>query len=60
MVAIDFGENINFITGTAHQFITHDKSYLIFDAQPNGNEAGPNLFISFKNSDCSWIKNNCL
>jgi len=54
--AIDLGKNINFMTGTAHPFIAPDESYLIFDAQPNGVEAGPELFISFKNSNGTWTK----
>ena len=52
--AVGLGERVNYMQGTAHPYIAPDESYLIFDAQPNGIEAGPDLFISFKQEDGSW------
>jgi hypothetical protein len=39
--------------GASHPFIAPDESYLIFDAQENGNSE---LFISYKKADGSWTE----
>jgi len=54
--AEDLGENINFMLLAAHPYIDPEERFLIFDAQPQGPEAGPDLFISFKKEDGTWSR----
>jgi hypothetical protein len=54
--AEDLGESVNFMPLTAHPYIDPAEQFLIFDAQPRGMDAGPDLFISFKKEDGTWSR----
>ena len=51
---VKMDDNINYIQYSAHPFIAPDESYLIYDAQPQENNA--DLYISFKQTDGTWSK----
>ncbi|NJO89045.1 MAG: hypothetical protein HC831_08880 [Chloroflexia bacterium] len=51
---VSLGDNVNFMSSTAHPYIAPDESYVIFDAQPDGFEAGARFFISFRKKDGTW------
>jgi len=48
-------EEINYLRGASHPYISPDESYIIFDAQPEG-MAKTDLYISFSRKDGSWTK----
>ncbi|MFC1493150.1 TolB family protein, partial [candidate division KSB1 bacterium] len=48
---VKLDDSINSLSNPAHPYISPDESYLIFDAQSEGNA---DLYISFKNNDGSW------
>lgn len=48
------GEQINTGKWTAHPFIAHDESYLIWDSERKEGFGGADIYISFKQKDGSW------
>lgn len=48
------GKEINTGKWTAHPFIAHDESYLIWDSERAGGHGGTDIYISFKQEDGSW------
>lgn len=51
---VELPEHINSGELTAHPFIAPDESYLIWDSEREGGYGGPDLYISFRQSDGSW------
>jgi hypothetical protein len=46
--------NIDIGEWNAHPFIAPDESYLIWDDQRESGHGGADLYISFRQRDCSW------
>jgi len=49
-------EQINYLPAVLHPFINPSERYIIFDAQPPGQNSNPDLYTSFRNPDGSWTK----
>lgn len=51
---VELPEHINRGELTAHPFIAPDESYLIWDSEREDGYGGPDLYISFRQTDGSW------
>lgn len=51
---VELPEHINSGEWTAHPFIAHDESYLIWDSEREGGYGEADLYISFRQEDGSW------